>query len=348
MTRRSLPLLSLVAVSGIALAGCASDAEGDAAGGADAVSIVASTSVYADLASAVVGDAAEVSAIIDSPTQDPHEYEATARDQLAVEDADLVILNGGGYDHYMEDLVAAAGIEHVIVAVEHNHDYPGAESAEHDHEAESDAEHAEEEHTGEEHSEEEHSGDEHVDEEHGEHEHNHIEGFNEHVWYDPHTIEHVVEAIAEEAAALLPDAAETIQANADDLKSQIAGLETSLDEIAAEHWGETVFFTEPVGGYLVAAAGLEDVTADGFAEAVEEGQDVAPATLLAATTSIEGGEVDVIVANTQTGGPETQAVLDTAEAAGVPVVEYSETLPDGETYVTWMQANIDALADALA
>ncbi|MGV9768081.1 metal ABC transporter solute-binding protein, Zn/Mn family [Microbacterium sp. NPDC003461] len=326
MTRRMLPVLSLAAVSALALAGCASS-PGDAAADEGGVSIVASTSVYADLAQAIVGDAAEVTAIIDSPTQDPHEYEATARDQLAVQEADLVILNGGGYDHFAEDLVAAAGIEHVVTVVEYNH---------------AEDEHAEDEH---EHAEDEHA---HEGESEEGHEHHHIEGFNEHVWYDPHTIAHAVEAIAEEAEALLPDDAETIHANAEELIAQIEGLETGLGEIAAAHEGGTVFFTEPVGGYLAAEAGLTDVTTEGFAEAVEEGQDVAPATLLAATTAIEGGEVDVLVTNTQTGGPETQAVLDAAETAGVPVVEYSETLPDGETYVTWMQANIDALADALA
>lgn len=337
MTRRMLPVLSLAAVSALALAGCASGPR-DAAADEGGVSIVASTSVYADLAQAIVGDAAEVTAIIDSPTQDPHEYEATARDQLAVQEADLVILNGGGYDHFAEGLVAAAGIEHVVTVVEYNHDYPGAEPHEHDH---AEDEHAEE---------HEHAEDEHAHEGESEegHEHHHIEGFNEHVWYDPHTIAHAVEAIAEEAEALLPDDAETIHANAEELIAQIEGLETGLGEIAAAHEGATVFFTEPVGGYLAAEAGLTDVTTEGFAEAVEEGQDVAPATLLAATTAIEGGEVDVLVTNVQTGGPETQAVLDAAETTGVPVVEYSETLPDGETYVTWMQANIDALADALA
>ena len=341
MTRRLLPVAALSAVAAFALAGC-SGGTGEGAADDGSVSIVASTSVYGELASALVGDAAEVTSIIDSATQDPHEYEATARDQLAVQEADLVILNGGGYDHFMEDLVEAGGHERVVTAVEFNHDYPGAEGDGHAH---ADDEHAEESASAE--SEEPAAEDEHADEEHGEHEHNHIEGFNEHVWYDPHTIIHVVEAIAEQAGELLPDDAESIQGAADELIGEIEGLETGLDEIAAAHEGKTVFFTEPIGGYLTAGAGLEDVTTDGFAEAVEEGQDVAPATLLAATTAIESGEVDVVVANTQTGGPETESVLNTADAAGVPVVEYIETLPDGETYVTWMQANIDALADAL-
>ncbi|WP_119696016.1 metal ABC transporter solute-binding protein, Zn/Mn family [Microbacterium halotolerans] len=338
MTRRTLPVLSLVAVSGLALAGCAASGDSEASESASGISIVASTSVYADLASSIVGDAADVSAIVDSPTVDPHDYEATAQDQLAVTEADLAIFNGGGYDHYMEELVESGEVEHSIMAVEHNHDYPGGDGH---------AEGDDEDHAGAEHD---HADDHHDhadDEAHGEHDHNHVEGFNEHVWYDPHTVIHVVEAIAEEAGELIPDEADAFSANADELIAQLEGLEGELETIAADHEGQTAAFTEPVGGYLTAAAGLEDVTADGFAEAVEHGQEVAPATLLKATTALEDGDVDVLVLNPQTAGPETSAVQDAAESGGVPIVEYAETLPEGESFVVWMQANIDALAAAL-
>lgn len=337
MSRRILPVLPLVGVAGLALAGCSS-AGGDASAD-DGVSIVASTSVYADLAQAVVGDAADVEAVIDSATADPHEYEATVQDQKLVTDADLVVSNGGGYDHYMDELIEAAGIEHSVVAVEYSHDYPDAKVEDHD-----DHEHAENDADAEE-------GHDHGDEESGEdhdHEgHHHIEGFNEHVWYDPHTMAHVVEAIADEAGELLPDDADAFQENAEALIADIEGLEGALDEIAADHSGDTVAFTEPVGGYLTAAAGLEDVTAEGFAEAVEEGQEVAPATLLKATTALEDGDVDVLVVNPQTAGPETESVVEAASTGGVPTVEFAETLPDGESYVSWMQANADALQAAL-
>lgn len=339
MKRTMFSALSLVAVSGIALAGCASsgDESGAASNGDDAISIVASTSVYADLAQKVVGDAAEVTAIIDSPTVDPHDYEATAKDQLAVTEADLAIFNGGGYDYYMEQLVDSGDVKDSVMAVEFSHDYPGAEGEEgHDHEeegAEHDHDHAEDE--------------EHEDEDSDGHEHHHIHGFNEHVWYDPHTMIHVVEAIAEKSAELLPDDADAIEENSAALIGQLEGLESDLEAIKAEHEGETVAFTEPVGAYFTADAGLEDVTAEGFAEAVEEGQDVPPATLLKATTALEDGDVDVLVLNPQTAGPATDSVQKAAAEGGVPIVEFTETIPEGEDYVSWMQANADALSEAL-
>src|SRR5690606_37026003 len=97
MTRRIAPVLALAAASGLTLAGCAAAAPEGGDSGSSAPSIVASTSVYADLTRAIVGDAAEVTAIIDSASVDPHDYEATVQDQLAVTEADLVVFNGGGY-----------------------------------------------------------------------------------------------------------------------------------------------------------------------------------------------------------------------------------------------------------
>ncbi len=55
----------------------------------------------------------------------------------------------------------------------------------------------------------------------------------------------------------------------------------------------------------------------------------------------------VVIANTQTGGAETTQIIDEAEARGIPVIAFSETLPEGQTYLSWMQANIEALAGAL-
>ncbi|NHI16055.1 metal ABC transporter solute-binding protein, Zn/Mn family [Microbacterium excoecariae] len=322
-TRRTLLAAPLIAVPALLLASCASGSAGASADD-DAFTVVASTSVYASLAEAVAGDAASVEAIIDSGSQDPHEYEATARDQLALDGADLVIMNGGGYDAFMEDLLEASGSDaEVLTVAELSDAYP----------AEAEEEHSEEEHD---HAEEEHSEDEH------------IEGFNEHVWYDPHTIEHFVAELEEHLAADLPEDAEAIAANADAVRADLEALEGRIAEVQDAHAGATVFFTEPIGGYLAAEAGLEDVTTEGFAEAVEEGQDVAPATLLAALTAIEDGDVDVLVVNAQTGGSETDQLIQAAGDAGVPVVEFAETLPEGSTYVEWMTDNVDALDAALA
>jgi zinc/manganese transport system substrate-binding protein len=345
VTTRLLPsAAALVAASALVLSGCATSP--DAAGGTaadDRIAIVASTDVYAQIAEEIGGEFVDVTAIVSSAGQDPHSFEPSARDQLTIQRADLIVENGGGYDAFVDALIEASGsTAPVVTAVEFSHDWP--DNAGHDAEtqdagshedASADAEH-------------EHAEDEHAEDEHGDHAHEHVEGFNEHVWYDPHTVEHVAEEIAHELAALLPDEAATFEANAAAFAEGIAGLESALADIDATDAGAEVFVTEPVPLYLVAAAGLVNVTPDAFTEAVEEGQDVSPSTLLESLNLLRSGEVRVVISNTQTGGAETTEVIGEAESIGIPAVEFSETLPDGQTYLSWMQANIESLAQALA
>lgn len=334
MTRRFLPAAALVAAASLALAGCAGTSSPAASGSDDGkISVVASTNVYGSLAAEVGGDAVEVTSIVTSLAQDPHSYEASARDQLTVSQADLVIENGGGYDSFLDALVEASGsTAPVLTAVEFSHDFPGAEGHD-DHASDDGDDHASGDSDGHDHD---HEG------------HDHIEGFNEHVWYDPHTIAHLVEDIAHELGELDAAQAETFEANAQALIERINGLETSLETISAAHQGEKIFVTEPVPLYLAAAAGLENATPAAFSEAVEEGQDVPPATLLEAQQILRSGDVRIVIVNAQTGGAETTEITKLADELNIPVLEFTELMPDGVDYVGWMQQNIDEISGALA
>ena len=104
--RRSLPLLGLTAASALVLAGCAG---GPAAGGEGGLSVVASTNVYGQVAEEIGGGLVEVTSIVSSESQDPHSFEPSARDQLTVSNADLVIENGGGYDAFIDALIDSSG-----------------------------------------------------------------------------------------------------------------------------------------------------------------------------------------------------------------------------------------------
>ncbi|HEX7835130.1 MAG TPA: ABC transporter substrate-binding protein, partial [Pseudolysinimonas sp.] len=59
-------------------------------------------------------------------------------------------------------------------------------------------------------------------------------------------------------------------------------------------------------------------------------------------------KVRLLAYNEQTSGPETDRVRAAATAAGIPVVPVTETLPKGKDYVSWMNANLDAVGAALA
>lgn len=342
-------LLALPVAGALALAGCASTAPaGPAEDGA--LSVVASTNVYGQIAEQIGGEFVDVTAIITSSAQDPHSYEASARDQLRVKNADLIIENGGGYDPFLDRLIEASdSTAPVVTAVEFSHDFPGSDDHDHgdghDHGDEGD----DHDH-GDDHGDDHDHADEGDDHDQGDDHagHNHIAGFNEHVWYDPHTIEHLAEAVAAELSDLLPEHEATFTANLATFSEGIAELEASLAALDADYAGTDVFATEPLAGYLFAAAGLHDVTPSAFSQAVEEGQDVPPATLLESERLLRSGDVRVVIVNAQTAGAETTAVITEAENMSIPVLEFTETLPDDETYLSWMQGNIEQLADALA
>ncbi len=113
MNRRPLTALLAVSLLAVPLAGWASgsatpaaDASSSASGGGTR-EVVASTDVYGDIAQQIGGDDVKVTSIIDSPDKDPHEYQATSRDQLALSTADVVIQNGGGYDDFVDTMIKA-------------------------------------------------------------------------------------------------------------------------------------------------------------------------------------------------------------------------------------------------
>ena len=140
---RPLPALLIGSAVAVALAGCASPAPADDAEG---LSVVASTNVYGDIAQSLAGDLATVTSIIDSAAIDPHSYEASAQDQLAIANADIVIENGGGYDPFVDVLVEGSGSSAIVVsAVEAS----GLLDDDHAEEAHGEDDHAEEAHADE-------------------------------------------------------------------------------------------------------------------------------------------------------------------------------------------------------
>ena len=297
---------TVAASSLLLLAACGSDDDSASAASAeDGVTVVASTNVYGDIVSTIAGDDVEVTSIIDDPSADPHSYEASARTQLAVSEADLVIANGGGYDDFMETLLSANDSQAQVIDVV---ELSGRE--------------AEAEAAGEE--------------------------LNEHVWYDLETVEKLTDEVVSALSDIDPDNAETYEANGAEFAEQVRGLISAEEEARASTEGAGVAITEPVPGYLLDALGVENRTPEEFSEAIEEGGDVSPAVLQETLGLFSGGQVQALVYNEQTTGAETEQVLDAAEAAGVAVVPVTETLPEGEDYVSWMQANIDAVAEALS
>lgn len=318
--RRNAARLSMVAVAAAAalsVSSCAGNAGAGSPSSSGAIQVVTSTNVYGNIVKAIGGDKVNVTAIITKTSQDPHSYEANAQDKLAISKAKLVVENGGGYDEFLHKIADDTNVGHdnMISAVEVSGLAP--EEAGHSEDAPS----SDEAHT--------HS--------HGE--------FNEHVWYSLDSMGKLADAVAAKLGTLDSGSAATFKGNAESFKGKLAELTAKLNALKSSNQDAPVAITEPVPLYLLEAAGLSNKTPEAYSAAVEEGTDV-PASVLKETTDLVSG-VRLLAYNEQTEGPQTEAVKKAAESAGVPVVNFTETLPDGKDYVQWMAGNVDAISAAL-
>lgn len=171
---------------------------------------------------------------------------------------------------------------------------------------------------------------------------------NEHVWYDVPTMQRVTDDIVDALGNADPDHAGAYVKNAQALGKGLESLAKREADLRSSLDGLGVAVTEPVPGYLLDAVGAVDLTPDEFSEAIEGGDDVPVVALNDTLSLFTEHQVGALVYNEQTTGTITQQVKQAAEDSGVPVVSMTETLPDGDTYLTWMNANVDALEQALS
>ena len=88
-------------------AACASGTSTSARPTATCLRVVAAENFWGSIAGQLGGDHVEVTSIIDSPDADPHDYEPTTADARTIASADLVLVNGVGYDPWASKIAAA-------------------------------------------------------------------------------------------------------------------------------------------------------------------------------------------------------------------------------------------------
>jgi zinc/manganese transport system substrate-binding protein len=103
-----LAAVVLVAVAGCSTAGSSTSAPSGASGPASKViQVVAAENFWGSIAAQLGGRQVKVTNIIDNPDADPHDYEPTAADGRAIASADVVLINGIGYDVWATKLADA-------------------------------------------------------------------------------------------------------------------------------------------------------------------------------------------------------------------------------------------------
>lgn len=124
-TARGFTLASLLAVLLLALAGCSvtDGPQGGAVHRADpagcpgrVLTVVVSISQWGDLADRLAGACATVTTVLASAAVDPHDFEPGTAAIAAFSGADLVVLNGAGYDQWATDAVPNLDPAPVVLA----------------------------------------------------------------------------------------------------------------------------------------------------------------------------------------------------------------------------------------
>lgn len=275
------------------------------------VRVTTSTAVWGAIVDEIANGAVQVTSIVNKPTQDPHEFEATAKDQLAVSKADLAIFVGNGYDNFMQQL---AGASHLTKGRILELDPKNTTVQNSDGYAVDDP----------------------------------------HVWYDLKLVSGYADQIAMRLRSLIRAETPASEVSAD-LAKVDAGLAKLQREIAAELAATDAFVkggakplnliqTESVGFRMLNPL-VTDLTPAGLRRASLNGTDISVATMrdlqdtFARIKAEKTGGTWALSLNAQQNSPQIEEIRGLAKSAAVPIITFSENMPGGGTFISWMQQN---------
>lgn len=317
--RRS-PLLAVPALA-LVLTACGGSGSDD--GGKPEV--VAAFYPYAWAAEQVGGDLVDVTSLT-SPGVEAHDLELTAKQVASVQDADLVI-----YQHQfqaaVDDAVERAGRdEGTTLDVAEEVELLDAAESEHGHD------HGEDEHA---HEEEGHEG----------HDHAHDHGDTDpHVWLDPTNMEKVVAAVADHLSEVDPDHADEYAANAETVTSELTTLDEAFTTTLAKCQSRTIVTSHAAFAYLAHQYDLEQISIAG----IDPSNEPSAAQLAAISDEVKEEGVTTIFTERLV-SPAVAETVARQTGARTAVLDPLEGLSDEtsqETYLTIMEANLQAIATA--
>ena len=211
--------------------------------------IVSSLFPYYDMARAVIGDVKGIDLKMTvTPGQDSHSFEPTPSDVIQMENAEVLIYNGGSLETWIDTLLDSLNnknqiqmkmMDYVDVLNEEIVEGMDTRFEEHDHDEHS---HKEDNHNKEKHKEDSHSEENHKEDNHSEDSSNDSEFHNEdsegeheetdeHIWTSPVNEIIMTEKICETLSKALPEEKENFQKNAESYISQLKELDNEFRTI---------------------------------------------------------------------------------------------------------------------
>ena len=228
------------------------------------IRVVASFSILADMVNVVGGDAVTVTSLV-GPNEDAHVFEPVPADAATVAEADLIVVNGLGFEGSIDRLIEASGTSATVAVASdgidvlmsdddghvdharddhddhghdaHGHDDHGHEEHAHDHDH-GHEEHGHDDHAHHDHSHDDHGHDEHAHDDHGHDDHGHDDhaghdhAGHDHGPEDPHAWQSLdaaqiyVANIAHALCDLNSDACSVFEANAAAYAQELEALHT--------------------------------------------------------------------------------------------------------------------------
>ena len=240
----------------VSLTGCSftGDTHGDVETSDDGkLKVVTTLFPYYDFARQIAGDKVELSMVIPAG-QDSHSFEPTPADIRLIQNADLLICNGGAMEQWVSQVVSSLDSESLKVitmmdyvdiveeeVVEGMED--SGEEHHHVHAADNDHDHAAEDHD---HTDDEHDHDaedhDHTDDEHDhdaeDHTHTHDDDdadyeieYDEHIWTSPVNAMKITQVIADTLQEMDPADADIFAANAEDYLGKLENLDQEFRDV---------------------------------------------------------------------------------------------------------------------
>ena len=224
------------------LTGCSltGDTHGDVGTPDDGkLKVVTTLFPYYDFTRQIAGDKVDLSMVIPAG-QDSHSFEPTPADIRLIQNADLLICNGGAMEQWVSQVVSSLDSESLKVitmmdyvdiveeeVVEGMED--SGEEHHHVHAADNDHDHAAEDH--------DHTDDEH-DHDAENHTHTHDDDdadyeieYDEHIWTSPVNAMKITQVIADTLEEMDPADADTFAANAEDYIGKLKNLDREFREV---------------------------------------------------------------------------------------------------------------------
>lgn len=320
------------------LAACAAPAEKTDDG---KLQIVATLFPYYDFARAIAGDRADVTLLL-SPGREAHSFEPTPLDAVTISESDVFLYNGGEGEYWVDSMLDAAGENIAVIArmmdyvdaldEEYVEGMQGADGHDHDHEHGSHDAHDDHDHD---HEEDEHDSDE-------------VE-YDEHIWTSLKNAVVLCRAVCDAICKADPANEDLYRANCDDYCAQIEALDArfaSLCESAprkllvfADRFPMLYFCREFGLDYRAAFHGCSGDTEPSLA------------TIKYLIDKVEDEDIPVVY-TIDFGTKKVAAVVSECTGAAVDTLYSMQTVSRadfdaGETYLTLMERNYDALRKGL-